>query len=47
MFYRVVFQAILLYGSETWVLSVAMDKKVEVAHTGFLIQITGKRVWWI
>ena len=42
MFYRAVVQAILLYGSETWVLSTEMDKKVEGTHTGFLRQITGK-----
>ena len=35
MFYRAVVQAILLYGSETLVLSAAMEKKVEGAHTGF------------
>ena len=43
MFYRAVVQAILLFGSETWFVLVAMDKKVEVAHTGLLRQITGKR----
>ena len=36
-------QAILLYGSETWVLSVSMDRKVEGGYIGFLRQITGKR----
>ena len=43
MFYRAVVQAVLLYGSETLVLSAAMERKVEGAHTGFLQQITGKR----
>ena len=42
MFYRAVVQAILLYGSETWVILAAMDNKLEEAHTGFLIKITGK-----
>ena len=30
---------------EMWFLSEKMDKKVEGAHTGFLVQITGKQVW--
>ena len=43
MFYREVVQAILMYGSEMWVISVEMERKVEGTHTGFLIQVTGKR----
>ena len=43
MFYRVVFHAILMYGLEIWVLSATTEKKVEGKHTGFLINITGKR----
>ena len=43
MFYRLVSQVILIYGSETWVLSAAMEKKVEGAHTYFLRQITRKQ----
>ena len=43
MFYRAVSQVILLYGSETWVLSAAMENKVEGAHTYFPRQITRKR----
>ena len=43
MFYRAVDQAILLYGSETWVISAAMERKVEGTHIGLLRQITGKR----
>ena len=43
MFYRTVSQVILLYGSETWVLSAATEKKVEGAHTYFPRQITRKR----
>ena len=42
-FYRLVVQAILLYGSETWVLLTAMESKMEGMHTGFLLQITGKQ----
>ena len=34
---------ILLYGLETWVLLVAMDRMLEGTHTGFLRHITGKR----
>ena len=41
MFYRTVVQEVLLYGSETWVLSASMERKVEGTHTGFLQQITG------
>ena len=43
MFYREVVQAILLYGSEMWVILVAMDKAVEGEHTSLLRYITGKR----
>ena len=43
IFYRVVVQEILLYGSETWVLSVSMTKKLEGTQTEFLRLITGKR----
>ena len=35
-FYRAVVQAILFYGSETWVLSESMAKRIEGTHTGFL-----------
>ena len=42
MFYRVVAQAVLLFGSEMWVLSVAIE-----THTGFLIHIKRKRARWI
>ena len=43
MFYMAVTQAVLLFVSETWVLSVSMEKTVDVIHTGFLKQITGKK----
>ena len=43
IFYREVVQAILLYGSETWVLLAEMENQVEGAYTGFLRQISGKR----
>ena len=33
---------ILLYGSETWVLSESMAKRIDGTHTEFLIIITGK-----
>ena len=42
-FYRAVVKAILLYGSETWVLSESMAKRIEGTHTEFLQMITGKR----
>ena len=41
--YRVVVQAILLYGSETRVLSAATENKVEGAHRGFLRNIMGNQ----
>ena len=43
MFYREVARSILMYGSETWVLSAEMEKEVEVSHTDFLTQIMGKQ----
>ena len=41
MFDRAVAQAVLFFGSETWVLSEAMERKVDVTHTCFLQNITG------
>ena len=41
IFYRALVQAILLYGSETWVLFAKMENKVEGVHTKFLRYITG------
>ena len=43
MFYRAVEKLVLLFGSETWVLSAAMERQGEGTHNGFLKQITGKR----
>ena len=43
MLYREVVQAVLLFGLYYWVLSVEMERKVEGAHTGFMIQITEKQ----
>ena len=43
MFYRMVVQAILLYGSETWVLLASMTNRIEGMHTEFLQMITGER----
>ena len=39
-FYRVVVQAVLLFGAETWVLTAAMLEKLEGVHVGFLRQVT-------
>ena len=41
--YRAVVQAILLYGSEMWVLSVSVSNRIEGMHMEFLQMITGKR----
>ena len=43
-FYRVVVQAIILYGSETWVLLASMANRIEGMHTEFLKIIMAKRV---
>ena len=40
MLYREVAKAVLLFGYETWVLFPEMERKVEVAHMGFIRQIT-------
>ena len=42
MLYRSVTQAVILFVSDTWVVSVAMEIIAEKNHTGFLRQITGK-----
>ena len=42
-FYRAVVQAIILYGSETWVLSASMAKRIEGTHMESLQMMTGKR----
>ena len=47
MFYREVSQVVLLFGYDTWVLLAAMERKVEVTHTGFLRHITGNQAWQI
>ena len=44
MLYRAVVQVLLLFGDETWVLLVAMERKVEGTYTGFLLKIMGKRM---
>ena len=44
MFYRVVVQAILLYGSEMWVILAEIERKVEGMHTGLLQHIMFKWV---
>ena len=45
MLYRVVVQAVLLFGLDYWVLLSTMEEMVEGSHTGFLHQITGNRAW--
>ena len=44
MFYMASTQEVILFVLETLVLLVAMERMVEGTHTGFLSQITGKRV---
>ena len=36
MFYRALEQAVLLFGSETWVILAAMERKVDGTHMCFL-----------
>ena len=43
MFYRAVTHPVLLFGSETWLISAVMERTVEGNNTKFLRQITGKR----
>ena len=42
-FYWYVVQAVLLFGAETWVLLVAMLKKLEGVHVGFLQHTRGMK----
>ena len=46
MFYREVVQAVLLFVSDTCLISSGMERKVEVTHTVFMSQITGKWARW-
>ena len=39
-FYRAVVQEVLLFGSETWVLTAAMLQNLKGVHVGFLRQVT-------
>ena len=43
-FYDAVVQAVLLFGSETWVLTAAMLHKLKEVHVGFLRQEGADRV---
>ena len=43
MFYWAVVHAVLMFSSESWVLSKVMEKMAEREHTGFLSQIMGKK----
>ena len=46
MFYRAVVQAVLIFGSESWVLSAYMETVVEGTHKWFLRHIIGKQMRW-
>ena len=46
-FYREVVQAVLLFGTENWILLAAIERKSEVSHTCFLQHITGKQAPWL
>ena len=52
-FYRAVVQAVFLFRTETWVLSMAMYNRLDEVHMGFLQHMTWKRAkrisdrtWW-
>ena len=42
-FYRTVVQAVLIFGSKTWVLMAAMMQNIEGVHVGFLRKVAGKK----
>ena len=42
-FYRAIVQAVLLFGSETWVLTDKISQRIEGAHVGFKRQVTRKQ----
>ena len=42
-FYRAVVRAVILFGSETWVLTALMLQKLEGVHVIFLRQVTGMK----
>ena len=43
MFYWAVFQVVLIFGAETWVLSAEMSRNMEGVHVGFLRQMKGQK----
>ena len=44
MFYRSVFQTVLIFGEDTWFFPEEISRNLEGVHVGFLRQITGQRV---
>ena len=42
-FCRAMVHAVLLFGSETWVLTASVMQNLEGVHMGFLQQVTGKK----
>ena len=42
-FYHMVVQAVILFGTETWVLTSSTEKRLEGGQTGLLQQVTGNR----
>ena len=42
-FYRTLVKAVLLFGTETWVLTLAMLKKIEGINVSFLWQVMGMK----
>jgi len=47
MFYKAVVQSVLLFGSETWVLSPSMLKALEGFHHRVARQLSGKVGWYL
>ena len=46
MFYREVVQAVLLFGTDNWVLLAEISRKLKGVHVGFLRHVTGQKANW-
>ena len=44
-FYKAVYQAVLLFGSDTWVLTQKMEKALDRFQSRFARRLTGKHPW--
>ena len=46
MFYREMSHAVILFISETWVMTALMERMLDGTHTGFMRQISGTWTRW-